>query len=108
MITIFGGLILGLFLAEIGLRIVGYSSPDFFAPDDTLGYSLEPNLSGYYRREGDGFVTINSDGFRDVMHEARKPSDVYRIAMLGDSFLEGMQVNESDLLVNYVRDSVER
>lgn len=105
--TLAFGLLGGLIVAEVGLRIVGYSSPDFFISDESLGYSLIPNMSGTFRKEGYSLVQINSEGFRDVEHTASKPTDVYRIAFLGDSFLEGMQVEQSELFLNYVKDGIQ-
>ena len=96
------GVVIGLFLLEIGLRVVGYSSPDFYETDPTLGYRLIPGMSGWYSREGRSFVTINSDGFRDDEHAIDKPTDVYRIAIIGDSYVEALQVDAKERFSNFV------
>jgi len=62
------GVLMGAFAAEVGLRIVGYSYPQFYALDPSLGYSLRPNIEGWYRKEGGSYVRINSDGLRDREH----------------------------------------
>ncbi|CAN5375514.1 hypothetical protein BH10ACI3_BH10ACI3_05500 [soil metagenome] len=96
------GLIIGVFVIEIGLRLIDYSNPEFYSVDEILGYSLTPNASGRYRKEGLSFVQINSDGFRDVEHAVEKPAGVYRIALVGDSYVEGLQVSRDEMFSNFV------
>ena len=100
------GLIFGLLVVEIGLRIVGYSSPEFYAADESRGYALIPGMWGTYTKEGRSFVSINSDGFRDVEHTVEKPPGTYRIAVVGDSYVEAFQVEQSESFTNFVRDEV--
>src|SRR5438309_1056803 len=101
LLTLVIGIGFALVLLEVGLRVVGYSSPEFYEADETLGYRLIPGMSGWYTREGRSWVTINSDGFRDVEHTIEKPADVYRIAVIGDSYVEGLQVNREEMFTNY-------
>lgn len=96
------GLVVGLLVAEIALRIVGYSSPQFYESDSALGYKLIPSMSGWYTREGRSFVTINSDGFHDVEHATEKPADVFRIAVIGDSYVEALQVGRQESFANFI------
>jgi hypothetical protein len=86
------GVVFGLALVEIGLRLIGYSYPEFYVSDDRRGYSLRPNMQGWYRKEGEAYVRINSDGLRDREHSRVKPPNTFRIAVLGDSFVEALQV----------------
>src|SRR3984893_614722 len=78
--------------AEITLRLAGYSYPEFYQPDQSRGYALRPNMEGRYRKEGDAFVRINSDGLRDREHATTKPVGTIRIAVLGDSYPEAFPV----------------
>ena len=87
------GLLIGATIAEIGLRITGYSYPSFYMPDQIRGHSLIPNREGWYRKEGEAFVRINSDGLRDREHTKSKPAGTIRIAVLGDSHAEALQVS---------------
>ena len=82
----------GLLLLEVGLRILGISSPRFFAWDYDLGFALRPNAEGWWRMEGEAYIRINSDGLRDRTHAKEKPPATLRIAILGDSFAAAMQV----------------
>ena len=86
------GLLFGMFLSEIGLRIVGYSYPQFYQNDSHRGFALRPGVAGTYRREGTSYVRVNSDGLRDREHPKQKPANTVRIALLGDSFTEAMHL----------------
>ncbi|HEY7783310.1 MAG TPA: SGNH/GDSL hydrolase family protein [Pyrinomonadaceae bacterium] len=88
------GIVIGVVLAEIGLRLIGYTYPEFYQPDNSKGYALRPGMHGWYRKEGEAYVQINSDGLRDVEHERAKPGDTIRIAVLGDSYAEAFQVSK--------------
>jgi len=87
------GLLFGLAVAEVGLRIAGVTYPLFYRYDPYVGSGLRPGARGYWTKEGGGWVSINSDGLRDVEHTVEKPANTLRIAVLGDSFAEAFQVN---------------
>jgi hypothetical protein len=82
----------GLTVTEIGLRIINYSFPTFYSPDEYRGYVLTPKIEGWYRKEGESYVAINSDGLRDVEHSKNKTANTLRIAVIGDSYAEAFQV----------------
>ena len=86
------GLLVGLFMSEVFLRVIGYSYPIFYTTDYYRGFALRPGVEGLYQREGKSYVRINSDGLRDREHSKAKPADTVRIAVLGDSFSEAMHV----------------
>ena len=86
------GLLFSLLLCEIFLRVIGYSYPNFYATDYYRGFALRPGIEGRYGKEGDSYVRINSDGLRDREHAKIKPANTVRIAVLGDSYAEGLQV----------------
>jgi lysophospholipase L1-like esterase len=77
---------------EIALRMMGFSSPVWYRPDPELGWTLRPGLEAWYTSEGRGLVRVNAAGMRDRDHALEKPKDVYRIAVLGDSYAEARQV----------------
>ena len=79
-------------LGELMLRAIGYSAPIWYQPDHNLGWTLRPNLEAWFTTEGRAFVETNSRGLRDREHALDKPANVYRIAVLGDSYSEAMQV----------------
>ena len=86
------GLLFGLFMSEIFLRVIGYSFPLFYTTDYYRGFALQPGIAGRYQREGGSDVQINSDGLRDREHSKSKPANTIRIVVLGDSFTEAMHV----------------
>ena len=81
-----------LLLVEAALRIAGVSHPNFYQPDPVRGWELRPEARGWWRNEGNAWVPINSDGMRDEEHPAAKPPGEVRIAVLGDSCAEALQV----------------
>jgi hypothetical protein len=89
-------LLFGLLIAEVALRIIGYTYPVFYTSDIVRGYALQPGLSGWYRKEGEAYIRINSEGLRDREHAKQKPANTLRIALLGDSYSEALQVSLED------------
>jgi len=88
------GVFVGALTGEVALRLTGYSFPEFYQVDLSRGYALRPGMEGWYRKEGEAYVRINSDGLRDVEHAKEKPRDTIRIAVLGDSYSEAFQVSQ--------------
>lgn len=88
-----GGVGFAFGLAEMGLRLAGISYPSFYQVDPNRGHALIANFSAQWTHEGNGLVQINRDGLRDDDHTLAKPEQTYRIAVLGDSFAEAIQVN---------------
>jgi hypothetical protein len=80
-------------LGEIALRAWGFSFPSFTQPDELTGSRLRPGLEGWNLTEGEAYIRINSRGLRDREHTLEKPRDVYRVAVLGDSYAEALQVD---------------
>jgi hypothetical protein len=96
LLLILVGLFFGLVIMEIGLRVIGYTYPIWYMPDPHTGYSLRPDVEGWYTREGQSYVRVNSAGLRDREHAKQKPPNTVRIAVLGDSFSEAMHVPQED------------
>jgi hypothetical protein len=87
-----GSLCVALLLAEIILRVIGFSAPVLWTYDDVTGSKLFAGAEGWQRAEGEAFVKINRDGLRDREHSRTKPPNTFRIAILGDSMTEALQV----------------
>lgn len=87
---------------ELGAQLVATTAPSyqvlFLQPDRKLGWKHAPNLSftwtGHYWYAADFSVPVRSNrrGFRDVTTNFDKPAGVTRVALLGNSFLEALQV----------------
>ena len=90
-----------LVLAEVAARIVipadTATSFNFRIPHPLFGWVLEPDVS--YRNvlpEATVRVAYNSTGWRDVDHELEKAENVFRVLVLGDSFMEAYSVDYED------------
>ena len=102
------GIILSLIAVELGLRLVGIEYPVFYEADPTLGYKLRPGAKGLYLSEGKGYVSINRDSMRDREHALAHPADMVRIAVLGDSYTEAMQVNQDETFCAIMEKELEK
>lgn len=90
-------LVLSLIIVELALRLVipvdSQRPFDFRIPHPILGWVLQPNTTYLYEiPEGKVSVTYNSEGWRDLEHAVEKPDGVFRILVLGDSFMEANSV----------------
>jgi len=85
-------------VAEIGLRLAHISSPGYYQPDPFLASTLRPGTRGWWTKEGHAWVQINSRGMHDVERTVAKPLGTLRVAVLGDSYIEAMQVALHDNL----------
>ncbi|MCF7992816.1 MAG: SGNH/GDSL hydrolase family protein [Thiohalocapsa sp.] len=87
-------LLVALLLGEGMLRLLGQSY--YWAvskeADPRLGWRPASRVSAWQRLEGKAFVETNALGFRDIEHAVGKPPESLRIAVLGDSFTEAVQV----------------
>lgn len=97
------GFLFGGAIAEVALRAGGYSYPEFYKRDEVCGVSLLPGAEGWYRKEGQAYVRINSDGLRDEEHPLTKSADTFRIAVIGDSYCEALPVPVEDAFWSVMR-----
>ena len=95
----FVAILVALLIAEIVFRSthVFGASLSWSEPDPTIGYRHTPHRAYWSFAENDHPITgrINGFGWRDRERSLEKPPGVYRVALLGDSFVEAFQV-ESD------------
>ncbi|HMD42791.1 MAG TPA: hypothetical protein VKH45_06950 [Candidatus Acidoferrum sp.] len=80
-------------LAEIALRAARVQfDPQLYRPNRELGWVMRPRASGVVTTETKQYVAINERGFHDKEHSYEKPINVFRIAVLGNSWTEALQV----------------
>lgn len=101
--TIAISLLAGLVLFEAGLRIVSYSRPPLYRYDFDTGTSHMPGADGWFVEENRVRIAINDDGIRGPAVARSKPDGVWRIAVLGDSFAEGLQVTYDERFTNVMQ-----
>jgi hypothetical protein len=78
---------------EVALRLAHYSvPPKLYTPDRGRGWKLRAGAAGWNTGETRQYVRINSRGFRDVERDYQKPLNTVRIAVLGNSWTEALQV----------------
>lgn len=101
-------LLLGLLglLVEAGGQVWAAAHPAWevaaWEPDPQLGWRLVPGMEftwaghHWYARDFSVPARINAHGFRDRERRVENPTGALRVALLGDSFLEGLQVPLED------------
>ena len=106
---IYAGIVIGACSFALLIEIVGQIYVSFrpsydvlrYVPEKIIGWKLAPNLNFistdeyWYAREYSVPIKTNSLGFRDLERATNKPPNVSRIAILGDSFVEAIQVDFS-------------
>ena len=79
--------------AEFALRAAHFPfEPQLYQPNRERGWTLRPGADGVVAVETPQRIRINEMGFRDRERRYDKPADVVRIAVLGNSWTEALQV----------------
>jgi hypothetical protein len=83
-------------LAVVGLEtyfnLTGCGLEEFLQPDTAMGCRHIPGKRVVWRLEGFSDEKLSSVGLRDVEHTIAKPAGIVRVALLGDSATEALQV----------------
>ena len=88
-----GSTLVALLFVEVSLRVLGLVPPAaFYQLDPLTGHSHRPGAQGWFRQEGEAYIEINERGLRGPPVVGDKAREVLRLAVLGDSFTEGLQV----------------
>ena len=97
------GLLSPLLILEVALRLFGpilpgnYDTGAYLVRHAELGHFHVPNFDGWIKaREFTTRVSINAAGLRDRRENLEKPPGTFRILLLGDSFVEAVQVQQRD------------
>jgi lysophospholipase L1-like esterase len=85
--------VIAIILLEVLFRLWGVGAEIFVQPDQVLGCHHIPNKLVIWRCEGYSQDHFNSFGLRDYNYPKTKPANTKRIAVLGDSTTEGLQVS---------------
>jgi hypothetical protein len=99
--TVLFGLLLPLVVLEAAIRLFGpflpgqYDTGAYLVRDAALGHFHVPGFDGWIKApEFTTQVTINARGLRDRRESYEKPPGTFRIVLLGDSFVEAVQVEQ--------------
>src|SRR6266852_4603823 len=80
-------------VAEIVLRATDVQfGAELYTADPRTGWRLRSHAEGWVVQENRQYVRINSHGFRDRERSFEKPPNTFRIAILGNSWTEALQV----------------
>jgi hypothetical protein len=96
LVLTFVAVLVAILIGETGFRLLGVSYPSFYITDEHTGYALRAGAEGWYVAEGGSYIRINSAGLRDRERPKIKPSNTLRVAILGDSYAEALQVSIDD------------
>jgi hypothetical protein len=98
LVLVLGSVVVALLLAELVFRALGLRWPAFYRPDAVLGQSLIPHAEGLTDDERPRYIRINAGGFRDRERALAKPPGGFRVAVLGDSYVEGKSLADDETL----------
>ncbi len=101
-------IIITLVLAEIALRVVGFTDPSYGTTDPYAGERWQPGVEFWFTSEGGSYVKINSDGFRDKEHSREKLPNTVRIVVLGDSYAEALQVQQEKAFLSVMEQELNK
>ncbi|MEP7176832.1 MAG: SGNH/GDSL hydrolase family protein [Gemmatimonadales bacterium] len=88
-----GAMVVGLLVCELVLRLLGVSYPVYVWTDPVRGVAHIPGATGGPRQpDGHRRIEINGDGMRGPDIALKHPPGTFRIALLGDSFIEAFEV----------------
>ena len=95
------GIVLPLLVLEVAIRLFGpilpgnYDTGAYLVRDAALGHFHVPNFDGWIKApEFTTHVVINAHGLRDRRQSYEKPPGTFRIVLLGDSYVEAVQVQQ--------------
>jgi hypothetical protein len=91
-LQIFITLILSLVFMEFTLNYTEIILPTFVDIDPEEGDVLEPNAEIAYFAEGFAINQVNSAGYWGPVYSVKKKPNIIRIALIGDSYVEALQV----------------
>ena len=87
------GLVVSFLVCEVALRVLNVSFPVYVWTDPIRGVAHIPNVKSRKKSpDGESWVRINSDGMRGPDAELTAAPGTYRVALLGDSFIEAFEV----------------
>ena len=86
-------LLISLLVGELLLVAIGFSYPAWYEPDDVIGWRHRRSLDTDKTSEDHAAVMTNDIGFRDKQSSTDKPANTYRIAVLGHSLSDAVQVD---------------
>jgi hypothetical protein len=94
--------------AEIGVRLLGLEGRARVRVVPGKGITFEPGAAYRHVKEGFSEGRFNAQGFRDRERSVARPPGGYRILVLGDSFVEALQVPLDEAFPAVLEDRLRR
>ena len=107
-VVIAGAVVATLLGAEAALRLAGVEPRAKARVVPGRGITFEPGAAYRYVKEGFSEGRFNREGFRDRERSVAKPPGTFRILVLGDSFVEALQVPLDDAFTAVLEDALRR
>jgi lysophospholipase L1-like esterase len=99
--------VLGTLLAAEGVvRLLGVEPRTKVRVVPGRGVTFEPGAAYRYVKEGFSEGRFNREGFRDRERSVLKPTGVFRVLVLGDSFVEALQVELDEAFPAVLEDAL--
>lgn len=99
LLVFLGAILFCLVAAELVLRAVGYANPNHHRPDIQRGWFPWESLDSPLHTGRLAHLSYNEDGIRGGPVARQAPKDVFRIAVMGDSFTEALDIAYKDTFV---------
>lgn len=99
-------LIFSLAFLESLFAVAGIGENEYLKIDPKIGFSPIAGKQVTWREEGFCRTVWNSQGMRDKERALTKPAGTYRIAILGDSFVEGLQVSDDQTFCHLLEEKL--
>jgi hypothetical protein len=94
---------------EAALRLSGAQADFFFQPDPLISATYIPGKRGWSGpTDVRQWIEINSFGYRDREWVVGKPPHTVRVALLGDSYVAGLEVATADRVSEQLAERVNR
>jgi hypothetical protein len=86
--------------------MAGVGEQEYLRVDRTLGFVPMEGKHVTWRKEGCGHIQFNSQGRNDIERPFAKPANTFRIAIVGDSFVESLQVDRNQNFCSLLSDDL--
>ncbi len=100
--------IVAILVVELTLAIAGLGEEEIFKLDPRYGFVHMNNKHITWRSEGYSKSFFGPDGMREAGLTIQKPAGVFRVALLGDSIVESLQVPFEDTFGQVLERSIKK
>lgn len=101
-----GSIVFSALMLEVCLAYAGLGEEEYLKRDPIMGWSMMPNKHITWRHEGYSVTNVNSAGMLDREFPLEKSKDTLRIAVVGDSYTEALQVAREENFCKLIEKSL--